>query len=56
MISRKQNKIILANEKSLKRIEKERSLNLKEEEEKKNLLIQKEKTKEELKKIGIVEE
>ena len=56
MISRKQNKIILANEKSLKRIEKERSFNLKEEEEKKNLLIQKEKTKEELKKIGIVEE
>ena len=56
LISRKQNKIILANEKSLKRIEKERSSNLKQEEEKKNLLLQKEKTKDDLKKMGIVEE
>jgi nucleolar protein 53 len=56
LIKKKENKIILATEKSLKRIEKERMVNLKEVEEKKKLQLQKEKEQEELKQIGIIEE
>jgi nucleolar protein 53 len=56
LIKKKENKIILANEKSLKRIEKERTTNIKEDEEKKMLQIQKQNDQEELKRIGVIEE
>jgi nucleolar protein 53 len=53
---RKENRIKLANEKSLKKIEKERDFKLKKEEEDKKLLMQKQKERDELIKMGILEE
>lgn len=53
---RKENRIKLAHEKSLKRIEKERMEQLKQMEEKEKLEKQKEKEKEEMIKIGVIEE
>lgn len=53
---KKENKINLANEKSLKRIEEAREKGLTEDEEKKKEVLRKKKEKEQLMKIGIVEE
>ena len=56
LIQKKENKIELANEKSLNRIQKEQEANLKEVTEKKSEELRKRKEKEELLKMGFVEE